>query len=374
MRLLLYKSLILFLTFTSLIFGQKEIVLKKSFNLDSENILKLDLKNVPLTILESNDGKIHVDFSMEFKGFSKDEIKNEVAKVKFNKDNSDNIISLSFKSDTRISNYAFITNSPLSVSFPDPPNGLKNKMSLKKTKSDVLDEIKLKTTDNIFKEQIKNDKSAKTQKAHFYISIPKYLMLRIEAHESNIISELDVLKNLILTLDVGLFKGNRLIGSRTSISANNASLKIVQLDVGGLALSNVNKCLIGSIKNADITSELSKIEIGEIQENVKIQDFNSELFLYNFSDNFKTFELNAEYSKVNFYQPENDFSYLAIGNNTVNHFDNITVNMQPNKKGKKVKMVKRKKKGIGKYAGHILFDIVHGVIYSHSETFKPNKK
>ena len=63
----------------------------------------------------------------------------------------------------------------------------------------------------------------------------------------------------------------------------------------------------------------------------------------------------------------------AIGHNTVNHFDNLTINMQPNKTGEKSKMMTRKKNGKGAYAGHIDFDIIHGIIHSRNNTFKPNK-
>ncbi len=181
---------------------------------------------------------------------------------------------------------------------------------------------------------------------------------------------LDVLKNLILTLDGGYFKGNKLIGSRTSIGANNASLKIAQLEVGGLALSNVNKCLIGSIKNAVITSELSKIEIGEVQENVSIIDFNSEYFFYNYSPNFRTTSFTGQYSKVHLYESLLGYTLKAFGYNTVFHFGDMESKSGPKKDDTKSLMLEIKRRPEEKSSGNLDFDIIHGIMYINLLTDK----
>jgi hypothetical protein len=54
--------------------------------------------------------------------------------------------------------------------------------------------------------------------------------------------------------------------------------------------------MIAEVKNTVIDSEFSKIEFGEIGENVKINDFNSTYWLYNFSEDFERFIVLAEYS------------------------------------------------------------------------------
>ncbi|MET2986410.1 hypothetical protein [Aureibaculum conchae] len=377
MRPLFYKFLVLFLFFTGSFFAQKQSVLKESIDIGTAKFLQIDIENVPLTILPSSDNRIHIDFSMEFKGFSEKEIKNNLSKVKFNKNITLDKIVLSIKSKTTISPAEFISDAPLIISSATSSKSLDNKKRVKKTKKDILESIKSTSSkegnfmSSILK-QIENDENAQVKKSHFFLYIPDYLSLKIIAQRARITSSMPKSENLNLDMNGSFFKARTLIMS--NLLLKNASLLVEEIEGGNYTLNNSSNSFIGSVKNAILTLDLSKLEVGEIQENVEIKDFNSELFFYNFSNNFKTFKLNAEYSKIHFYHPESDFSYLAIGNNTVSYFDNITINMQPNKTGKKEKMVARKKKGIGKYAGHIYFDIIHGVIYSHSETYKPVKK
>lgn len=380
MKPLFYKSLLLFLAFTGGVLGQKHTVLNKSFDIGSAKIIELDLKNIPLTILPSKDNKIHIDFKMDFKGFSEQEIKAKKAKVKFNKSMHSNSISLSIKSETTISPSHFFSTKAIVIddakNFVSLSENKEEKKDKRKSKADIINEIiTTPLEDESFlsqiTKQIENDKDAKVQKAHFLIRVPEKLQLKIKAQGVRLTSKIGESKNLKLKMNGSSFKARKL--SDATILIKNASLKVEEIESGSYNLKDVSNCLLGSIKTVIFESETSKIEIGEIHQNVKIKDFNSELFLYNFSNDFKKFDLKSEYTKVHFFHPKNDFSQMVIGNNTVHHFGNLKINMQPNKNGKKVRMMSRDKKGKGKYAGHIDFDIIHGIIYSYEDKFTPNK-
>ena len=77
--------------------------------------------------------------------------------------------------------------------------------------------------------------------------------------------------------------------------------------------------MIGTVYNASIISEFSKIEIGEIREGTSITDFNSTYWFYNWSGDFKKFDMQAEYSKVNMFKPNksigspNNYRLLPLG-------------------------------------------------------------
>jgi hypothetical protein len=155
----------------------------------------------------------------------------------------------------------------------------------------------------------------------------------------------------------------------------NANLRAEGIVGGSYDFNNISKGLIGSLQNAKITSEFSKIQIGELKEKVSITDFNSEYFFYNWDPNFKRFDLFSEYSKIHLFYPEdNDFSMKVMGNNTKSMYGNkYEVNMQPTSKGEKFNMMERKAKGEGHFSGAINFDIIHGIIYNYNDTFTSSK-
>ena len=48
--------------------------------------------------------------------------------------------------------------------------------------------------------------------------------------------------------------------------------------------------------------------------------------------------------------------------------------MQPNKKGEKFNMMEKKAKNKKTSSGHIDFDIIHGIVYSHNDSIKTINK
>ena len=68
MKLSIYKiyTLLFIITFNG--YSQsKELVFKKSFNVDENTILNVDIDNVTVQFKESNDNNVHFDYSIVFR-------------------------------------------------------------------------------------------------------------------------------------------------------------------------------------------------------------------------------------------------------------------------------------------------------------------
>lgn len=372
MRQLFYSVIVLVLNLQNLAFGQNTQVIKETIELENINLLELELTDLPISILPSLDNKIHIDFKFNYKGLSKQTINEKLAQIKFNKQRVNNNMILSFKSTNEISSAIY-----MAKSFNVEDIAIqKTLMGKQKTKNEIIKAIMTSELASEmflpqFRKRIQEDATSKMIEAQFILYVPSHLRLKINAENARVSLEIQNPNSLELRIDRASFKGKNLTNANVSIK--NASFKVENFNNGTLSLDKASRSLIGGIKNATINASFSKVEIGEIQENITITDFNSEYYFYNFSDDFKKFKLIGEYTNFHFYHPKDDFSMTAIGHNTVNHFDNVTISMQPNKTGKKFKMMTRRKNGEGTYAGHIDFDIIHGIIHSHNNTFKPNK-
>lgn len=214
----------------------------------------------------------------------------------------------------------------------------------------------------------------KIMRSQFTIKIPPFVKLRINAKDSQITFNDDITNELHLVLKNGSFKAKMLANPFNNLKVKNAAFLVENISGGNYTLNNITNGLIGSLENVKIFSEFSKIKIGEIAKKTTITDFNSEYWFYNFSSDFKRFDVFSEYSKIYMFNPESDYSFKAYGNNTIFHQGETKISMQPTKNGEKYNMLKHIPKGDANFSGHINFDIIHGVIYSYSNKMKPFKK
>lgn len=376
MKQLHYNILALFLIVSCSVMSQKKMVYKKSIEAKEISFLELDLKNIPLQISLSLDDTIHAVFSMEFENYSVNEFKTEIKKLKVNFKKESKKILLSIKNKTVISKRSYSYNSGFVINKDFWDEKQEQKTQKRKSKKEIVSLIRAAEITKVGSlmagiiKQVKNDKNTKIKKASFILKVPKHLILSIQAEESRIVLEHEETTNLSLNLSDGSFQGRKMINS--IIEVKDGSLKIEKVEGGKIKLKNASKSLIGSATNTDIEAESSKIEIGEIEKNVKIQDFNSEFFLYNFSSDFGQFNLAGEYSKIHFYEPKDDYEMNAVGHDTTFHFGKSTVISQPSKSNKKSKMMDRKPKTKDP-SGNINFNIVHSIFY-YPTSIKINKE
>lgn len=368
MKQLLYKTLfVVCVIFSTSLFAQKKVLYRGEIEVKKAKTLKLEVKNIPLKIIESLDDKIYFDLSMEFNNHSEKEINSYKKRLKVAKEIVGNTIEVTIQSTRKISPIESKLSHGFELKIPKIElKNLKAKNRTRKTKNEVVSQIFTKELEEhslgvVLLEAMKKDKKAQIREAHFILRVPKHLKFEIEAKESSLSVEGLKMNKATINVSNGNFQGFSMIN--TKLELKEGVLNLAEFEGGSIKLLNASKTLIGSIKKADIETESSKIEIGEIGENVNIKDFNSKLFLYNFSLDFKEFTLTGEYSKIHFYEPNNDFSITAFGNDTTFYFDEHTVVSQPSKENKRFKMMHRASKNNKPFSGNIKFDIMHSIFY-----------
>jgi len=393
MKRLTFKICVLMLITSVSMFGQnklfahQETVYSEDFSVEKNDTAILNLENTTVAIENSTDGKIHFDYVIEFSSYSKKDIQSFIKDIKVEASQFENNITLNASSIQNISRVAYELETAFGLTLDDNIFGFGkvNDTIYRKSKDSLVNEISSIKIDNSIIKNLKKlnkkgEKEAidfskvKMYKSKFVIKIPAYVKVRIIGKQAQITFLDDIANDVSLSLKKGTVKGKLLSNIYNKFTLNQASFKFEHISGGNFSFDEVSVGKIGTLQNARLNSQFSKLEIGEIQDKVTITDYNSEYWFYNWAKDFERFDMYSEYTKLYFFYPEiHDFALTIVGNNTVNHFDNMTVNMQPTKKDEKFKMLERKSKGKGHFSGEIHLDMVRGVLYSANDTFIKSK-
>ncbi|WP_225035480.1 hypothetical protein [Winogradskyella sp. SM1960] len=382
-----FKILALMLITSVTVNAQQHKVHSETFTADKNTTAILNLDNVTVALEESVDGKVHVDYIMEFDGYSKKEIKSFLEEIKVEAGKFENHISLSASSKSKISmeTFEFKTTDAISINqsffeskkdsiFRKPLDSLRAEIE---QNNRTITSNSLKYINDRFKKVDKNGKvtnfrkgGIKMMRSRFVIKIPPYLKLTVNAKESGLYVRNNLRNELTVTLNGGTLISKLISNPYNKFQIDNATIEVLGIDGGDFEFKNVKNGKIGTLENAKITSEFSKVEIGEIQQNTTITDYNSEYWFYSWTKDFGRFDLYSEYSKVHFFYPKLDYSFKVIGHNTKNFIGKHQINMQPTSNGEKYRMMEKKSNGKGDFSGEIFFDIIHGIIYSYNDSVK----
>jgi hypothetical protein len=392
MKLLTFKICGLILITSASLFAQTKTVYSERFSADKNTTAIFNLENTTVSIQTSTDGEVHFDYILEFDGYSKKDIEEKLKTIKVEATKFENHITLVSNSVTQISNVTFAYDAPKGLVLDYDGKQILNDSIVRKSKDSIMAEIRynafgkinapfkyfsdrFKTTDDDGKLENIPRANVKILRSQFVIKIPPYLKLKINGKDAQVTMRDNSINELSVELKRGYFYAKQLDNKYNLFTIKNASLRAEAIIGGRYNLNNISKGLLGSIENATITSEFSKIEIGELRRDVKITDYNSEYFFYNWNTNFDRFDLFSEFSKIHLFYPKyHDFSLKVTGNNTKSIYGKgIEINMQPTGDGTKFNMLERKTNGDGHFSGAINFDIVRGIIYNYNDTFKPSK-
>ena len=393
MKRLTFKISVLMLITSVAMVAQKKTVYSQSFSVDENTTAIFNLENTTVSIVESTDGKVHFDYTLEFDGYSVEEMREQLREIEVKATKFDNHITLVSNSVTKISSVSFAFNSPNGLILDDVDLQKDTDSIVRKSRDSIIEEIrynafgKIKAPFKYFSDRFKTkDENGKIEnikkldikilRSQFVIKIPPYLKLKINGKDAQITMRDDNENELSVVLKRGYFYAKQLHNEYNVFKIENAHLRAEAITGGTYSFNNISKGLIGSLQNVKITSEFSKIQIGELKEKVSITDFNSEYFFYNWDTDFKRFDLFSEYSKIHLFYPEdNDFSMKVMGNNTKSMYGkDLVIEMQPTSKGEKFNMMERKAKGEGHFSGAINFDIIHGIIYNYNDSFIKSKQ
>jgi len=371
-----YIYSILFFLITNTIFSQtEEVLLDRSYLANETTILNLDLDNAIIVFEESKDDKIHFNYKISYNKNAKQKIKKYLKQSKIETSKNGNTVTL----DAKNSMYLKLIYSSNGIDFDTSKKHIKNIFSiiknnkfLYKSRDSVLKEIGFSLGsdyDDYFKKlKLENPnknygKPSKKLKQQFIIKVPKNVKIKIKALHSKINFTYDV-SNL---LDLSSFKTEykfKIINNKNNrFKLMHGIFQAEQISGGNYNLKDIHKVKIGVISSVKLETETSRIQIGEIGINVSITDFNSKIYLYNFSNNFNKFDLKGDYSELSFYNIlDNNYSLNIFGHNTVLNMNDKKTSFGLSKEKKTTKIIEKKAKTIENSFGIMEIELLNGIV------------
>lgn len=378
-----FKTFIFLIVFTpTTIFCQTKSVFNTSFDVKNTDKLELNIDNIPLQIKESSDDKIHIDFKITFHNYSNKEQDSVIQQIHLEKINKGSLLKMKIFSDQEMYRRQHTANKKMTEEFLKIfKNFITNSFLSSKpmTKKEFLQEYQLEEERNReyfgeHKKDVLEKRGGKYQENLFTVFIPKRLVnsIKMEAKHCKFNFDQEVLKNVDIFADGGYMKIRKIEGSK--IIRFNGSSFIRETENSELTIRSCVRNRIGGVKKTTVKIDESTLEIGEIGEDVKITDFNSKIYLYNFNEKFEKFNLEGEYSTIFFYEPKQDYSMTCYGNNTKFYFKNNDTDVVSKSSiaGRKSKIMERKPKRDKPFSGDINFDITN-TKFHYLEDVKPSK-
>ncbi len=352
---------------------REELVLKEKFKVHESTILNLDVDNVTILFEESSDDTVKIDYSIRFKKNSEEVVYRVFKDINAKVTKHKNVINLEVKNSMYLGE---LHNLDVDMSsFKELLFGYVKSVQEKKlayrSKDSILKEIQVSlgtdTQDYIERLKKKNPnkkygEGSKKFEQKFIIHVPKNLKIKLKALRSRITFNYNIDKPIKVNAYNTYFKLKKVLNNKNEFDLHMGIFQAENIVGGKFNFKDVRKAVIGTVSNAKITTELSKVQIGEIGKGVKFNDFNSKLYFYNFDKNFKLFEVSGDYSKLYFFDKKNTVTLSAFGNTTTVNFDDQKVSFEPRKEGKKYKMLEKQVKNKENYFGHININITHGII------------
>lgn len=352
----------------------KEVLLKRSYKVDENTVLNLDLDNVAIVFEESFDDRIHFDYAMTFIRYPKRKKEDLLDGVNVKTSKKGNIVTL----DVKNSMYVGMSKSPLlsidslKVAMTNYMKYHKKKSNLYKTKDSLINEIKYslggELNSFLFSNRGKyaNDAFIKKQKdidKIFIIKVPKYITIKIKALHSSLTFNYDVKKTIIANTFRGKLKFKKLLSKDNKFQLIYGFFQVEEIQGGNYRFKGVHPTKIGSISKTKIDLETSTLIIGEIGENVEINDFSSKLYLYNFNEKFTKFNFAGDYSELNLYKvKDTNFSMDVSGFNTTLNMEGVKTSFGASTERELTKILQKKRKENSPFLGNVEVILKNGIL------------
>jgi hypothetical protein len=379
MNRLTYHSLLFFVCFVFTANIQAQNTYQRTFTVNQNTKLYFSTDNIDVTFKLWDKDEVKVDFSMDFKNYSKEEIRDISKKVQieatskesFNEGKLLQIKSYSEKSIARLSyeikdGHFYITDfdmgsnkaqkhktlAEVKASLQKKKRGFKDFNGYVVFKNDSIAVKNLETT---------NHKGIKSIRSSYVVYLPAYMELNFTSNRANVTFEGEFGGKISGAFQDSQLNAKAFTNPENNITFLNGDVRIGYISSGIYTFRNVTKGIIAQLNNAKIATEFSKFEIGEIVQKVDFIDFKSDITIYNFQKDFDTVRMQAEYSDIKvFFDKDHKFFMEAIGHNAVIKDGEMKFGLQPNREGKKYKMFSRGDKT--KASDTFRLDLVHGFI------------
>jgi hypothetical protein len=330
MRPSLFKITAILALFVSVVTAQTKTVYQKSFPTKSNTKLNLDLTNASVYIETSSNNEIQIDFSLEFKNYSTEEIQKIVDGIQVDSRTRGNIIDFRTTSKTKIArvSYALNSNEGFVLDSDDwwgKGGGPKNPH---KTQDQVLNEIrknnglgdffkKMKILGEDGKKRPIDLKTVQTIISKFVIKVPKDVSFQLRGTETQVFVLDELTQKVDIGITKGLFQAKKITNKDSRLSGRDTNVYVESIAVNKLALDDVSKGIFGSIDHTDCMFKGSRVELGYIGPEVSIRDYNSKIYFYNFDQNFAALPFTGEYTELFVYDYEKNVKMKAKGSITL---------------------------------------------------------
>jgi hypothetical protein len=205
--------------------------------------------------------------------------------------------------------------------------------------------------------------SLKSYGATIIVKVPETIPLSFNLYESNLIFKYDAQNSIRCQGEDSSVRGGRFANEGSIFRLNNGSFDALEVNGGRFRLKDLSTILIGSLRNVVIDSEFSTFKIGLLRSNVKIRDFNSTFWLYNFDKNIGELLIDSEYSKINLFLPQDKKNYVitTYGYGTVHYINGNKMEVRPSRSKESTTMVVVGSKG-STTTNRIKFNTINGII------------
>ncbi|WP_296382032.1 hypothetical protein [Winogradskyella sp.] len=367
---------------------EKHTIYKENFTTNDNTTLVLNLKNTSAQVFESPDDNVYIEYTIEFKNTRRKLKERQLKHLIVSGKKEGNKITYSSKTRNTIRHSVYDFDELLIDRF-EKKNLLKDSLPkpiIRKSLDSVINEIT--NSELLFRNKIRGAlkiTSRQTERwnrsvdnliiSKMVIKIPENIHVRATLENSNLVFIDDFYNRATMNIRNSKLRFKVLGNPLNIFDVDNGYFRANAIIGGQYSFANTRHALIGQLKNTEIHSEFTKVEIGEIGLGNKIIDFNSEYFFYNWTEGFQRFDLFSEYSKIHFFYPDLNHGLEVIGYNTRNLVgdDGFEVTMQPKRKERN-RLMSKPSNPKEKSTGLIYFDIVNGIIYSHNDSIKTINK
>lgn len=371
----LFKITVLMLITSYALHAQKQDIYKQSFDASDLNTLVLDLNGFYLEIEESNDNKVHFDYTIEFENYSKKEIEKVLDEIKVNNKIEGNKLEFSASSLGTAGDVVYSVESLYGITFEGDYVTFKEPSDRQWRKSkQYFKDINSSSRGKSLKEYLKNlrgldgkgnkkkikPKNIKILRTKFIIKMPARLNLRLMAVNSSIGFKFDVNAQTNINARNTKLKFQNITNTLNNFDIVNGDFRSGEIKGGSYKFNHVGNVQIAEVSNLTIDSEFTTTTLGEIGSNVKIVDFTSKFWIHNFSFDFGDFQMDTEYSEINMFFPEDMKYYIeTYGHDTVHYYSELITEIPPSRKNKPSKMMII---GEETNSNKIQINTVHGIV------------
>ncbi|WP_298516461.1 hypothetical protein [uncultured Kordia sp.] len=377
----IYKTFILFLIGSFGLIAQTEKKYQKTFRVDKNTKLLFETQNIDVTFKTWDRDEVKVDFTVDFKNYSEEEIKKIsdgiIMSAQMETSMGDmNYLQIRNASATSIGRLSYqVSGGKISIenflTDKNEPNRYRTVQDINKEISKSYDGFNAMEGHIIFENESialkdvdkSNHKGVLRIRSKYEIYLPSYLEIDINVSQAQVDFD-GTFTNVIR----GVFQESELTADElnnegNSIQFMNGSVRVKKLIGGTYYFRNVTFGLFGEIESLLMNTEFSKISIGKAGKNLQFKDFKSDFFFYNLANDFKLITMMCEYSDIKMYIDQDQKYYMeAVGHNAILKDGKAKIIMQPNKEGRKQKMFTRGKDTEENRKNMFKLDLIHGFI------------